>query len=171
MNILIVYYSLEGNTKLVAEKLAERTGADLLEIKSVKKYPAKGPAKFVVGGKDAAFKFCPEIVKSGVDVEKYDAIYIGTPVWDGTIAPPMRSYLRDTLIKTPNVAAFACMAGKDPKKTFKVIKELVVIDELKAEVSFCNPGSGNDPDMDSKIEQLAGCFFEEIPVPESTLLT
>ena len=116
-------------------------------------------------------KVCPEIVKSGVDVEKYDAIYIGTPVWDGTIAPPMRSYLRDTLIKTPNVAAFACMAGKDPKKTFDVIKELVVIDDLVAEVSFYNPASGNDPDTDSKIEQLAGCFIKEIPVPESTLLT
>ena len=171
MNTLIVYYSLEGDTKLIAEKLAEKTGVDLLEIKSVKKYPTKGPAKFIAGGKDAAFKVCPEIVKSGVDVEKYDAFYIGTPVWDGTIAPPIRSFLRDTLIKTPYVAAFACMAGKDPKKTFKVIKELVVIDELKAEVCFYNPASGNDPDMDSKIDQLAGCFIEEIPLSESTLLT
>ena len=70
----------------------------------------------------------------------------------------MRSYLRDTLIKTPNVAAYACMAGKDAKKTFKVIKELVVIDELLAEVSFCSPANGNDPDMESKIDQLAELF-------------
>ena len=156
---------------MIAEKLAERTGADLLEIKSLKVYPTKGPAKFLVGGKDAAFKKCPEIEKSEIDVRNYEAVIIGTPVWDGTIAPPVRSYLRDTLIKTRNVAAFACMAGKDPKKTFNVIKELVVIDVLAAEVSFYNPASGNDPDMESKLDQLAGCFIKEVPSPESALLT
>ncbi|MCR4776284.1 MAG: NAD(P)H-dependent oxidoreductase [Saccharofermentans sp.] len=155
MKTLIVYYSLEGNTKMIAEKLAARTGADLLEIKSVKEYPKKGPSKFIVGGKDAAFKVCPEIEKPEKNVKEYDAVVIGSPVWDGTIAPPMRSYLRDTLIKTTNVAAYACMAGRDPKKTFKVIKELVVIDELKAEVSFTSPANGNDPDMETKIDQLA----------------
>jgi flavodoxin len=31
MKTLIVYYSLEGNTRMIAEKLAEKTGADLLE--------------------------------------------------------------------------------------------------------------------------------------------
>ena len=171
MKTLIVYYSLEGNTRMIAEKLAEKTGADLLEIKSLKVYPTKGPVKFLIGGKDAAFKKCPEIEKSEIDVRDYEAVIIGTPVWDGTIAPPVRSYLRDTLIKTRNVAAFACMAGKDPKKTFDVIKELVVIDSLAAEVSFYSPASGNDPDMGSKLDQLAGCFIKEIPVPESTLLT
>ena len=158
MKTLIVYYSLEGNTKMIAEKIAEKTGADLLEIRSKKDYPTKGPAKFIVGGKDAAFKVCPEIEKPEKNVKEYEAVIIGTPVWDGTIAPPIRSYLRDTLIKTPNVAAFACMAGKDAKKTFKVIKELVVIDELLAEVSFCSPANGNDPDMESKIDQLAELF-------------
>lgn len=29
MKTLIVYYSLEGNTKMVAERIAEKTGADL----------------------------------------------------------------------------------------------------------------------------------------------
>lgn len=158
MKTLIVYYSLEGSTKMIAEKLAGKMGADLLEIRSVKKYPDKGPAKFLVGGKDAAFNVCPEIEKFSTNVKQYDAIIIGTPVWDGTIAPPVRSFLRDTLIKTPNVAAFACMAGKDPKKTFKVIKELVVIDKLVAEVSFYGLENRNDPDVEAKIDQLAGCF-------------
>lgn len=158
MKTLIVYYSLEGSTKMIAEKLAGKMGADLLEIRSVKEYPVKGPSKFLVGGKDAAFNVCPEIEKFSVNVKKYDAIIIGTPVWNGTIAPPVRSFLRDTLIKTPNVAAFACMAGKDPKRTFKVIKELVVIDKLVAEVSFYGLENRSDPDVEAKTDQLACCF-------------
>ena len=39
MKILIVYYSLEGNTKYVAEKIAEQTGADLLCLEPEKAYP------------------------------------------------------------------------------------------------------------------------------------
>ena len=155
MKTLIVYYSLEGNTKMIAEKLSEKTGADLQEIKSLKEYPKKAPAKFLIGGKDAAFKVCPEIEKIEKDVKAYEAIVIGTPVWDGTVAPPVRSFLRDTLIKTPNVAAFACLAGKDPKKTFKVIKELTLVDNLLAEICFYNPLTGKDPDVDSKIDKLA----------------
>ena len=155
MKTLIVYYSLEGSTKMIAEKLAEKTGADLYEIKSVKKYPTKGPAKFIVGGKDAAFKVCPEIVKTGVNIKQYDALVIGTPVWDGTIAPPLRSFLRDIIVKNPVVAAYACMAGKDPKKTFDVIKELACVEKLDAEVCFYSPATGNDPDVDTKIAQLA----------------
>ena len=155
MKTLIVYYSLEGSTKMIAEKLAEKTGADLYEIKSVKKYPTKGPAKFIVGGKDAAFKVCPEIVKTGVNIKQYDALVIGTPVWDGTIAPPLRSFMRDIIVKNPVVAAYACMAGKDPKKTFDVIKELACVEKLDAEVCFYSPATGNDPDVDTKVEQLA----------------
>lgn len=155
MKTLIVYYSLEGSTKMIAEKLAEKTGADLYEIKSVKKYPTKGPAKFIVGGKDAAFKVCPEIVKTGVNIKQYDALVIGTPVWDGTIAPPLRSFMRDIIVKNPVVAAYACMAGKDPKKTFDVIKELACVEKLDAEVCFYSPATGNDPDVDTKVDQLA----------------
>lgn len=155
MKSIIVYYSLEGSTKMIAEKLAEKTGADLLEIRSVKKYPTKGPAKFIVGGKDAAFKVCPEIVKTGTDLKQYDAVVFGTPVWDGTIAPPLRSFLRDLIIKNPVVAAYACMAGRDPKKTFEVLKKMACVDKLAAEVCFYSPATGNDPDVDAKIDQLA----------------
>ena len=101
MKTLIVYYSLEGNTKMIAEKLAEKTGADLLEIKSLKEYPKKAPAKFLVGGKDAAFKVCPEIEKPEKNVKEYEAVVIGTPVWDGTIAPPLRSYLSPRATSLP----------------------------------------------------------------------
>lgn len=155
MKALVVFYSLEGSTKMIAEKLSAKTGADILELKSVKNYPVKGAAKFLVGGKDAAFKVCPEIENFDTDVSQYDVIVIGTPVWDGTIAPPVRTFLRDNVIKGAKVAAFACMAGKDPKKTFNVIRELAGVDELAAEVSFYSPATGRDPDVDAKIAQLA----------------
>ena len=54
MKALVVYYSLEGNTKDTAEKVAAELQADLLEIRPKKAYPSQGAKKFIVGGKAAA---------------------------------------------------------------------------------------------------------------------
>ena len=50
MKTAIVYYSMSGNTKMVAEIIAKELSADLIEIKPVKDYPDKGARKFIWGG-------------------------------------------------------------------------------------------------------------------------
>ena len=42
MRAAVVYYSLEGNTRAAAERLAKRLGAKLVEVKTTKAYPRKG---------------------------------------------------------------------------------------------------------------------------------
>ena len=53
MKRLIVYFSLEGNTEYIANKLADMTGADKLNLVPVKAFADKGFAKFFWGGKAA----------------------------------------------------------------------------------------------------------------------
>ncbi len=50
MKKLVIFYSFEGNTKLIAENIAQAIGADLLELKPKKKMKSKGFMKFVWGG-------------------------------------------------------------------------------------------------------------------------
>ena len=47
MKKLIVYYSMEGNTHYIAEKMAEKLSADLLRLVPKKAYIDKGFAKFI----------------------------------------------------------------------------------------------------------------------------
>ena len=53
MKTVIVYYSLGGFTKKIAQQLAAKTGADLLRLTPVKEYPNEGAKKFIVGGRAA----------------------------------------------------------------------------------------------------------------------
>ena len=62
MKKIIVYYSLEGNTQYIADKLSDALGAGKLRLIPEKAYADKGFAKFFCGGKSAvmAEKFVSE---------------------------------------------------------------------------------------------------------------
>lgn len=45
MKIVIIYYSMSGNTKFAAEKIAQKLGADIIRIEQVKAYPNRGAKK------------------------------------------------------------------------------------------------------------------------------
>ena len=59
--ILIVYYSLTGNTKYIAELIKEAINADILPIKPIKELNPKGTMKFIWGGAQATMKKKPKL--------------------------------------------------------------------------------------------------------------
>jgi flavodoxin len=89
----IVYYSLEGNTSYVAELLAQKTGAELIRLETVKEYPKTGFLKFFCGGRDATFSVCPELKNALPDFSRFSTIIIGTPVWAGKPSAPVNAFL------------------------------------------------------------------------------
>lgn len=107
MKILLVYYSFEGNTDFVAQSLARQIGADVVRIHQVKE-PPTGFRKYVTGvrellsGRDVAIYSYREL-----DPEEYDTIILGTPVWAGTYAPALRSYLKEHPFENKGVYLFA----------------------------------------------------------------
>ena len=95
MKDLVVYFSLEGNTEYAANKIKEKTGADLLRLVPKKAYHDKGFAKFFWGGKSAVMAEKPEIEEIGIDLAPYDRIIFGFPVWASNYTPPLRTFIED----------------------------------------------------------------------------
>ncbi len=125
MTSLVVYYSLEGSTKLMAENVASVLGADLLELKPLKKQIGpKSFLKFFWGGRQVVLKKKPILAPYDIDVEKYDLIVIGTPVWAFNYTPPIRTFLSQTIIKGKKVAVFCCHEGTPGKTLENLEKEL-----------------------------------------------
>ncbi|MBQ1715087.1 MAG: flavodoxin, partial [Firmicutes bacterium] len=65
MKTAVVYYSLEGNTRYAAEKVADALEADVIELVPKKAYPIQGFKKFFWGGKAATMKDKPELEPYG----------------------------------------------------------------------------------------------------------
>jgi flavodoxin len=143
MKAAVVYFSLEGNTKHVAEKIGKELDADVIPLIPANPYPTGKSSKFFWGGKSATFKEKPKLQPYQFDANAYDVIILGTPIWAGTFAPPLRTFLRDNKLEEKRVALFACCSGGGTEKGFMqmgnqmpratVISTLRLVDPLKGE--------------------------------------
>lgn len=125
MKTLVVYYSLEGNTRWAAEQIAGKIGADTLRLVPKTAYPDKGFKKFLFGGKSAVMKETPELEPYKVDIKQYERIVLATPVWAGTLAPPLRTFIREEDLSGKELALVASSMGGSPGKTFEHLKALL----------------------------------------------
>ncbi len=91
LKTLVVYYSLTGNTKMIAESIAEAMNTDVLALKPVKELKADSVMKYMWGGAQATMKKKPKLEDISIDPLAYDFIFIGTPVWAWTFSPPIRT--------------------------------------------------------------------------------
>ncbi|MDP4109009.1 MAG: flavodoxin [Bacillota bacterium] len=92
MRVLVVYYSRSGNVKKTAEKAAASRNADLLEIKDT--VNRKGPVGYIKSGYHAVKKKSTPIGRIDTDISSYDRVVICGPVWAGTMASPVRTFLQ-----------------------------------------------------------------------------
>ena len=109
--ILIAYYSWSGNTRFAAEQIQKLTGGTLFEIKPAKAYPSDYGACVDQAKKECRDEFKPELATKVDDFSKYDVIFVGTPNWWSTMAPPVRSFLAGYDFSGKTVIPFVTHGG------------------------------------------------------------
>lgn len=139
MKNLVVYYSLEGNTKLIAEFIAKEIAADIIELKPKKEFPSSGFRKYVWGGKSVIFKQKPELMNKDIDISKYDNIFLGTPVWAGTYASPFNTFLDIIAINNKNIALFACNGVGGSEKCLSNFKKELSGNTFIGDIELVDP--------------------------------
>ncbi len=122
MNAVVIYYSLEGNTRTVAVKLSKYLSADLLELKPEKEIDSGKRSKYFWGGRQVIMKTKPPLKPYSFDEEKYDLIALGSPVWALSYASPLRTFLSENDINGKEVILFCTHEGA-AGHTLKKLKE------------------------------------------------
>ena len=115
--ILVSYFSASGVTKRKAEALAQEVGGDLFEIMPKQIYTdadlnwTNETSRSSIEIKD---KNCrPEINDINIDINSYDTIYIGFPIWWG-IAPNVVKTFMDKIDLTNKKIITFCTSGGSP---------------------------------------------------------
>ncbi len=113
-NVLVIFYSRDGRTKKVAEMIAEELSADIEELFDTRK--RKGFFGYLKAGRDALKKKLTILKPIKSEIQDYDLVVIGTPVWVGTMTPAARTVLENYRFK--KLAFFAVSGDKKDQGVF-----------------------------------------------------
>lgn len=91
--ILVAYYSYSGNTRRIAEFIKDAAGGDVFEIIPKAEYPANYNECVEQAKREIKNGYEPAIEGSVNDFGSYDVVFIGSPNWWSTVAPPVSTFL------------------------------------------------------------------------------
>jgi menaquinone-dependent protoporphyrinogen IX oxidase len=135
MKPLVVYYSLTGKTRLVAQAIAETLNATLLEITETK--PRKlGPFVYLIGGFAATMNRGSKINRVDVDLKQHERIFVGSPVWNSRPVPAINAFIYKMNFEDRSVIPFFTMAGDNAEKALTNITTKIEKSQGKVAGSF-----------------------------------
>lgn len=120
---LILYYSLSGNTKRVADLLHDLVGGDIAEIKTVRPYPDDFHAVVEQAREERRTNFLPPLLPLDLNWQDYDTIYLGFPIWGNTIPQPMATFLSQNNLAGKTIIPFCTHDGYGVGRSFQVVEE------------------------------------------------
>jgi flavodoxin len=123
MKKLIVYYSRSGHTEQVAKEIAARCRADADRIcdDGVDRSGLRG---YLCSGWQAFSGATPAIHRATKNPAEYDLVVIGTPVWNWSLAAPVRTYARRHAGKFKQVAFFCTEGGSGDRRVFDELQRI-----------------------------------------------
>ena len=139
MKSVVIYYSYSGNMEEAANRASELTDADLIRITTKEEPKGKGFKAMLKGGHQALKGFKPIINVDGLDLSQYDTVILGTPVWAGTFAPAMRTFLENYPFTNKKVFLMATSASGNAKKMIKNLETILENNAIVGAVSLRDP--------------------------------
>lgn len=126
--ILVAYFSRvgneygvgniqKGNTRIIAEIIAQKTGGDLFEIKTVTPYPVDYDACTKIASREKATKARPELVGKVENFSEYDTIFLGYPIWYGDAPMAVYTFLESYDFGGKNLVPFCTHGGSGLSST------------------------------------------------------
>lgn len=121
--VIVLYYSQTSNTKAVATEIATRLGADIEEI--VPMIPFDGDFKATIDRcmQEREQGIVTEIQPLTADMAKYEVVFIGYPVWFGTYAPPIATFLDNVDLSGKKIVPFCTFGSGGLESSIKDLAE------------------------------------------------
>lgn len=104
---LIIYYSQTGATRTVAEEIQKHLGCEMVEIEAVDPYDGDYDATIARWRSELRDSVKVAIKPLDVNLSDYNTVFLGFPIWGGTYAAPVASFLDDATLDGKTVVTFA----------------------------------------------------------------
>ncbi len=142
-NMLVAYYTwTNGNTKKIAEQLAEACDADIARIDTVVPYPDDYDTTVSQAQDEVNAGFEPQIDTLEFDPADYDVIAVGTPTWWYTMAPAVKTFMGSVDWAGKTVVPFSTSAGWPGSTT--------------ADIESAAASATNGPSLEATFDSVGG---------------
>ncbi|MCA0946777.1 flavodoxin [Salipiger pacificus] len=121
---LVAYLTRSGNTRVVAETLARRQGADLFEIRTATPYPEDYDAHVELARQQRDAGIAPPLASTVPGFESYQEICLCFPIWGEAMPAPLRSFLKAHDVGTRRVLPFITHGGYGRGSSLETLAEL-----------------------------------------------
>lgn len=121
----------EGNLQVMAETIQQSKDADVFHIVVKEPYSADYPTMRSRALQEISNNILPELLETVDNIEQYDTVYLGTPVWSGSLPQPVVSFLTENNLSGKTIIPFGIHLGSRFGKILDQIEELCPESTLK----------------------------------------
>ena len=120
---VIVYYSYSGITRRLAEDIALITDGDLRELKPQKPYLFSYNTAVKEAREEIEKGHCPPLTEGAEMIGDTDVVFIGSPNWLKTFAPPVLTFLRTVDLSGKTIIPFCTHGGGGFGRMIEIYKK------------------------------------------------
>jgi len=142
-HILIVYFSRSGNTRQIARLIQQEVGGTIHEIQPAVPYPSSYDAVVDQAGEEIQAGYKPKLQSKLDHIEAYDTVFVGSPNWWNTIAPPVATFLSEYDLSGKTIVPFCTHGGGGLGRISKDIAELCPQSTILSSFEIYGSRTGN----------------------------
>lgn len=143
--ILIAYFSYSGTTKNAAENISQKLGGDLFEITPKKEYSNV----YTQSNSEIRRNERPELLSEVGNMEQYDIVFVGYPVWWHATPAVINSFLESYNLRGKLIIPFCTSGGSDIDETMSTF-----LDSCEGLAVYGEQCINNVSDIDNWLKEL-----------------
>ena len=158
MKAIVVYYSLTGKTRSIAEGLAKELGCEAKRIEEVRKRSVLGA--YVLGAFAAMRGKTSEIVNMNIDMQAYDTVVIATPVWASSPVPAVNAFVANNSFENKDAVVIISSASGDGSKAATLLTNKILAKGGTVLKHHDLKTNGlKEADITNKTKEIAGLYM------------
>jgi flavodoxin len=119
--VLVAYFSRSGNTRVIAGQIGRSLGATVFEIAPATPYPENYFETVEQARRERDSGFKPPLKGRVANLDGYDVVYLGFPIWGETAPPVVKSFLAAHKLSGKTLIPFITHGGYGVGDSQKVI--------------------------------------------------
>ena len=123
MKKIFIYYSLTGNGDIIANYFKNKN-IDIRKVVTKEPLPKNFILSIITGGFKASINYCDKLDNFDNNIDNYDEIIIGSPIWNNRLSCPINSVFKELDLNNKKVIFILYSGSGKGLKAEEKIKKL-----------------------------------------------